>query len=100
MYHKSRYGLLDEVELLVKQAVELANNRPEIIDTALATIREHQIPETITDCYLIELYNRLPVLQWTKIGDTIGAMNESQGRRTSNLGSSTIQIEQPFAWIV
>ena len=76
----------DEAKSLAEFTAELVKDRPGIGNLALRIISEHRVTGPFVDRFLLELCKRLPATEWKTISQTIRALNDSVGRRTSRLG--------------
>jgi len=80
----------DEAKSLVKHLIELREESPYIVNSALNLVGEHCDGNHLVN-FCLELRKQLPSTDWETIGQTIRALNDFLRRRTGRL-------EDPHVW--
>jgi hypothetical protein len=78
---------LKDVERLANSVVEMLPIRKDLVSRAVETIQRDIMDSSVTDAFLLKLFNLLPRDQWTDRQMIVGELNRSVARRKSSLSA-------------
>jgi hypothetical protein len=84
-----------EGELLAESLCKLAENRPEVYDSCLTVIDQHNLTGSAIEAFLLEILEALPKQEWPTQTKVIQSLNNSLRRRTSRLNEVWSELKLP-----